>query len=103
MPSLSRTVNDQQSTVNNKAKRGFTIVELMIVIAIIGILAGITAVVMPNRLKQARDARRKSDLNQVKKIMEDAKGDCKGAAYYLIPPLGTFPRVTHPSATGLAS
>jgi len=46
-------------------KRGFTIVEIIIVVSVIGILAGIVAVAWPNYLKQTHDSERKSDLNQL--------------------------------------
>lgn len=47
-----------------KAK-GFTIVELIVIIVVIGVLAGIVALVWPNYLKQTHDAERRSDLQQL--------------------------------------
>ncbi len=44
--------------------RGFTIIELLIAIAIIGSLAGIIFVTFPASQKRARDTQRKSDLKQ---------------------------------------
>jgi Tfp pilus assembly protein PilE len=47
-----------------KAK-GFTIVELIVIIVVLGVLAGIVALVWPNYLKQTHDAERRSDLQQL--------------------------------------
>lgn len=47
-----------------KAK-GFTIVELIVIIAVIGVLAGIVAVAWPNYLKSTNDNERRSDLEQL--------------------------------------
>jgi len=52
-------------TLSNDRKRGFTIVELAVVIAVIAILATIVLVVYPGAQAHARDAERKSDLSQL--------------------------------------
>lgn len=44
---------------------GFTIVELVIVIVVIGILAGIVAFTVPGYQKRSRDNQRKSDVTQI--------------------------------------
>lgn len=51
-------------------KNGFTLLELMIVIAIIGILVTIGTFAFLSAQKKARDSRRKSDLDQVAKSLE---------------------------------
>jgi len=48
-----------------RQKRGFTIVELMIVIAVIAILAAIVLVVYPGYQQRTRDNERKSDVQQI--------------------------------------
>lgn len=47
-----------------KAK-GFTIVELIIIIVVIGILAGIVATAWPNYMKSTHDGERRSDVQQI--------------------------------------
>ena len=50
-------------------KRGFTLIELLVVIAIIGILATIAIAAFTSAQAKGRDARRKSDLDAVKKTL----------------------------------
>lgn len=53
-----------------KPQRGFTIVELLIVIVVIGILAAITIVAYNGIQTRARDSARSNDIEQVKKAVE---------------------------------
>lgn len=55
------------SSFAQRNKKGFTLVELLIVISIISILAVIGGVVFSKVLPGARDARRKADLDQLMK------------------------------------
>jgi general secretion pathway protein G len=50
-------------------QKGFTIVELLIVIVVIGILAAITIVAYNGIQQRGRDAQRKSDLSQISKSL----------------------------------
>ncbi len=51
-------------------QKGFTMIELLVVISIIGLLASIVLVSFPGAMKSARDARRKSDISQIKTALE---------------------------------
>ena len=52
-----------------KSTTGFTIVELLIVIVVIGILAAITIVAFSGIQQRARDSDRKSDISNLVKAM----------------------------------
>lgn len=56
-----------------KKRSAFTLVELMVAIAVIGILAGIAVVNIPNIQKSARDSQRLADLRQMQTILERVK------------------------------
>lgn len=57
----------------SKIKKGFTLIELLVVIAIIAVLAGLVLVRVGSAAADARDSRRRNDLNQIKKAIEMAK------------------------------
>jgi prepilin-type N-terminal cleavage/methylation domain len=49
---------------------GFTLIELLVVISIIGVLSGMVLVGMTDMRARARDARRQSDITQIRKALE---------------------------------
>ncbi len=59
-----------KKSVGNLRLRGFTIVELLIVVVVIGILAAVTIVAFGSVQAKARDASRISKLNQLVKGIE---------------------------------
>ncbi len=63
-------------------KRGFTLIELLVVITIIGILAAFIVASFTSAQQKSRDARRKADLDAIRKAFELQKADSTGAKYY---------------------
>lgn len=70
-------------------QRGFTIVELLIVIVVIGVLASITIVAYNGIQKRGRDAQRATDISNILKSLE---------AYKAIN--GVYPLATSTSGSG---
>lgn len=60
---------------NRIFRHGFTLIELMVVITVIGILASVVLVSMSGSRPKARDARRYSDLRQISPAMESVTND----------------------------
>lgn len=73
---------EEKSSPANQQKKGFSLIEVLLVIAILSIIASTFTYAMINQQKKARDARRKGDLQQVKRAMTQGKLDCKNASYY---------------------
>lgn len=73
---------------------GFTLIELMIVIAILGVLAAMISGNFITSLKKGRDARRKGDLEQIQRALEMYYEDKK--AYPLTADLTFGDQLCHP-------
>lgn len=58
-------------------QKGFTLIELLVVLAIISILATIVGSSYLTSLKRGRDAKRKTDLNNLQKALETYYEDAK--------------------------
>ena len=65
-----------------KNEKGFTLVELLVVISIIGLLASVALASLNSSRVKARDARRKADLRQVRHALE-LEHDLRGGGNYL--------------------
>jgi len=64
--------------VNKKIKnKGFTLIELLVVITILGIIAVVGLMSFQSSMKKARDAKRKSDLEQLQRVLEMYNNDTK--------------------------
>ncbi len=57
-------------SIGKKNKQGFTLIELIIIITILGILAAMISGNFITSLKKGRDARRKADLEQIQRALE---------------------------------
>src|SRR3989344_6388236 len=61
-----------------KHDKGFTLVELLVVVSIIGILSSVLIVALTSAREKSRDARRLSDINAIKSAIEFYRDGNKG-------------------------
>lgn len=59
-----------------RGKRGFTLIEVLIVVAIIGILVAFSSVAFSSVRASARDTKRKGDLYDIRSALEIYRNDC---------------------------
>jgi len=82
-------------------KSGFTLLELMIVIVILGVLATLITGTFITSLKKGRDAKRKADLEQIQRALEFYYED--NLAYPLTLDLTTDGKLCSPDPDGCAT
>jgi len=70
---MTKFLNPKSYLLN--PKRGFTLIEIMVVVAIIAILVVLAMFMFMNNLGKARDGRRKGDLDRLKIAFEEYYGD----------------------------
>lgn len=56
-------------------KNGFTFIEILVVVAIIGLLSGIGLTSYTTANKKARDGKRRADIEQIRSALEMYKAD----------------------------
>lgn len=66
-------------------KKGFTLIEILVVIALIGVLAGFLIVSFQGVRRSARDGKRKADLEQIRAGLEMCRQQSAARSY----PVGT--------------
>ncbi len=80
----------------HSSSKGFSLIELLIVMAIIAVLATISIFALQGARRSARDARKKSDIEAIRTALELYKSDC---GVYPAPPLPSG-SLTGSGATG---
>lgn len=65
----------------NKTQKGFTLIEILVVIGIIGVLTGLVTVNLQDARSRARDTQRKADLKAIQEALELYKNDQPRQSY----------------------
>ncbi len=63
------------STMIHQLRKGFTLIEILVVMTIISLLASVAAVSYTSVTRSSRDARRQSDLEQVRSALEQYRSN----------------------------
>ncbi len=72
---------DKRGFTTKRAERGFTLIELLVVIAIIALLSTVVLASLNNARDRARDARRASDVQNLRTALELLRHDNRGNPY----------------------
>lgn len=86
-----------------KHSQGFTLVELLVVVAILAILMMVGAAVFSGTQKSARDAKRRADIEAISKAMEAKYGSTPGRYAVLADEMFASGRVPLDPMTGQAT
>ncbi len=78
-----------------KIKKGFTLLEMLVVIGIIAVLLGLGATSYSTAQKKARDAKRKNDLKAIQNALEQYYSIC--GYQYPTPNGGRFTTISCPT------
>lgn len=88
--------------MNIKKQKGFTLLELLVVIGIIGILVAIGTISYSTAQKRSRDSKRRGDMQAINRALEQYNAQnqgtyptntsCSGLTDYLAGPLPTDPK-----------
>lgn len=71
-----KTINNQLLTINSRQRRlGFTLLELLVVMAVIGILVTVVVFSVKNAQDKGADSRRKQDLRAIATALVSYYGD----------------------------
>lgn len=62
--------------MNIRSRKGFTLVEILVVVSIIGVLTGVIIGGITSARVKARDARRVSDVKQISRAIENYFSSC---------------------------
>ncbi|MBI3379587.1 prepilin-type N-terminal cleavage/methylation domain-containing protein [Candidatus Gottesmanbacteria bacterium] len=106
------SIKNKQLTIN-KFRKGFTLLELLVVISIIAILISLGMTSFSTSQKKGRDAKRKSDIKEVQNALEQyysvcgftyptpvgnfyTSVNCSSPAISIMPTVPTDPRVVTP-------
>lgn len=68
-----------QRSASTQSSSGFTLIEILVVVAVIGMLSAVILVSLNQARARGRDARRKADMIQVHKALELYANDNNGA------------------------